>query len=153
MQLKDVSSLRKPEGSQRCLWEDISNQSPGRRLKDLQVSPLWDVFETLYETSQGCIWDASMPIGLLLSLLLSKTTYFEVVTRRSLIGNFAKGLCIVAIQPEMIYCLFITCLGILLTQRRKCRGLIFHINNIYKIIKVKSKSLILKIDFLVSRNN
>ena len=42
------TSLRKPERSQRRLW-------------DLQISPLWDVSETLYETSQRCIWDASMP--------------------------------------------------------------------------------------------
>ena len=33
---------------------DVFNQSPGRRLRDLQISPLLYVSETLYETSQRC---------------------------------------------------------------------------------------------------
>ena len=57
------TSPRKPERSQRCLWGDVFNQSPGRRLRDFQISPLWDVSEMLYEKSQRCIWDASMPAG------------------------------------------------------------------------------------------
>ena len=57
------TSLRKPEISQRGLWGDVSSESPARGLRDLQVSPLWDVSETLYETSQRCIWDPSMPAG------------------------------------------------------------------------------------------
>ena len=57
------TSLRKLERSQRRLWGDVSNQSPGRCLRDLQISPLWDISETLYETSQRSIWDASMPAG------------------------------------------------------------------------------------------
>ena len=62
IQLKDVSE--KPERSQRCLWGNVFNQSPGRCLRDLQIIPLWDVSETLYDTSQRCIWGASMPAGL-----------------------------------------------------------------------------------------
>ena len=55
------TSLKKIERSQRRLWGEVLNQPPGRRLKDLQISPLWDVSETLYETSQRSIWDVSMP--------------------------------------------------------------------------------------------
>ena len=58
-------SLRKSERSQRRLRGAVFNQSLGRRLWDFQTSPLWDVSETLYETSQRCIWDASMPVGLI----------------------------------------------------------------------------------------
>ena len=55
------TSLRKPERSQRRLWEDVFNQSSGRCLRDLQIGPFWDVSEMLYETSQRRIWDASLP--------------------------------------------------------------------------------------------
>ena len=61
MQLKDISE--KTWEIQRCLWGDIFNQSPGRRHRDLQISPPWDVSEKLYEMSQRYIWDASMPAG------------------------------------------------------------------------------------------
>ena len=44
------TSLRKSGRSQRRLWGDVFNQSPGRRLRDLQISPLRDVSETLNET-------------------------------------------------------------------------------------------------------
>ena len=60
------TSLRKPERSQRRLWGNVFNQSPGRRLRDLQISSLWDVSQTLYETSQRCFRDAFMPAGVLL---------------------------------------------------------------------------------------
>ena len=45
------TSLKKPKRSQRRLWGNVFNQSPGRRLRDLKISPLWDVSKTLYETS------------------------------------------------------------------------------------------------------
>ena len=75
------TSLRKHERSQRHLWGDTFNQSPERRLRDLQISHLWDVSETLYETSQRCIWDASMPAGSFLFTLypLLFTSYFLLV--------------------------------------------------------------------------
>ena len=57
------TSLRKPEKSQRRLRGDVFNTSHWRRLWDLQISPFWDVSETLHETSQRRIWDASMPAG------------------------------------------------------------------------------------------
>ena len=61
-------SLRKPEGSQRRLWEDFFNQFHWRCLRDSQIIPLWNVSDTLYETFQRCIWDASidasMPAGI-----------------------------------------------------------------------------------------
>ena len=60
------TSLKRPERSQRHLQGDVFNTSHGRRLRDLRISPLWDVSETLHETSQRCIWDVSMPAGLLL---------------------------------------------------------------------------------------
>ena len=44
--------LKKTEISQRRLWGDVSNQSPERRFRNLQISPLRDVSETLHETSQ-----------------------------------------------------------------------------------------------------
>ena len=49
------TSLRKPERSQRRLWGYLFNQSPGRRLRDLQIGPLWGICETL--TSQRFIWE------------------------------------------------------------------------------------------------
>ena len=57
------TSLRRPERSQRRLCGDVFNTSHRRRLRDFQISPLWDVSETLHETSQRCIWDASIPAG------------------------------------------------------------------------------------------
>ena len=57
-------SLRRPERSQRRLRGDVFNTSHRRRLWDLQISPLWDVSDTLHEKSQKCIWDASMLAGM-----------------------------------------------------------------------------------------
>ena len=68
-------SPRKSERSQRRFQGDVFNQCPRRRLRALQIKPFWDVSlsrsttscfywsETLYKTSQRCIWDASMPTG------------------------------------------------------------------------------------------
>ena len=70
MQLRDVSK-KTWEISQRRLWEDFFNTSHLRRLLDLQINPLWDVSETLHETSQRCIWDGSMTAGLFISTGLS----------------------------------------------------------------------------------
>ena len=52
--------LRKPERSQRHLWEDVFNQSLRIRFRDLQISPVWDVSEIMYErrlkdASRRCI--------------------------------------------------------------------------------------------------
>ena len=58
-----MTSLRKPERSQWCLWGCVINISHQRGLRDLQISPLPDVSEKLHETSQRCVWDASMPAG------------------------------------------------------------------------------------------
>ena len=58
-------SLRRPERCQRRLWGGLFNRSHRRSLRDLQISPFWHhVSETLRETSQRCIWDASLPAEL-----------------------------------------------------------------------------------------
>ena len=57
------TSLRRPEKSHRCLWGGAFNISHWRRLKDLQISSLWDVSETLHGTSQRRIWGASRWLG------------------------------------------------------------------------------------------
>ena len=57
------TSLGKPERSQWCLWVCVFNISHQRGLRDLQISPLWDVSEKLHETSQRCVWDKPMPAG------------------------------------------------------------------------------------------
>ena len=81
MQLKDVS--RKPERSQRRFWGDVFYQSPGRRFRYLQISPLWDLSEMLNETSQRCIWDAFMPAGLLLSTARTRTAFLCEIIHKS----------------------------------------------------------------------
>ena len=80
MQIRDISEKT---------WEisetsrgDVFNTSHRRRLRDLQISPLSDVSETLHETSQRCIWDASMPAR---TVLLIKR-----LQRRCFPVNFAK---------------------------------------------------------------
>ena len=53
MQLKDVSE-KTGEILERSLRRRLYNQSPERRLRGFQVSPLWDVSETQYGTFQRC---------------------------------------------------------------------------------------------------
>ena len=48
----------------RRLWGGVFNRPHWRRLIYLQISPLWNVSETLHETSQRCNWDASKPARL-----------------------------------------------------------------------------------------
>ena len=74
MQLRDVSEKT---------WE-ISETSPRRRLRDLQISPLWDVSETQHETSRRCIWDASMPARIFTKV---KTELVEVIVNDSCIDS------------------------------------------------------------------
>ena len=45
-------SLRKPERSQRLLWGDVFNQSQGRRLRDVQISPLWCLWDAVWDVSK-----------------------------------------------------------------------------------------------------
>ena len=58
----------RPERSQRRLWRDVFNISHRTHLRDLQICSLWDVSETLHETSQRCICDASMLAGYVFSV-------------------------------------------------------------------------------------
>ena len=80
-------SPRRRETSQRHLWGDVFNRSHERRLRDLQISSIRDVSETLGETYQRCIWDASMPAGMALS-----TNTHHVMMKVNLINTLKSSL-------------------------------------------------------------
>ena len=49
------TSLRRPERSQRRLWGDVFNASHRRRIRDFQISPLWDAAWDVSEMHLRCI--------------------------------------------------------------------------------------------------
>ena len=89
------TSLRKPKISQRHLWGDVFNQSPGRRLRDLQISLLWDVSETLMRPLQhvsemhpcrlGIYFEALDTVISCITSRFNKKDYFKYAKMESLL--------------------------------------------------------------------
>ena len=78
-------TLRRPERSHRRLWGDVFTKSQRRRFWNLQISCLWDVSETLRETSQRWIWDASMVAGNVFWISISgKSSFMKTLLTRIL---------------------------------------------------------------------
>ena len=62
MQVKFMSE--KGERSQRYLWGGVFNWSHIKHLRDFQIISVWDISETLGETSSRYIWDAAILAGI-----------------------------------------------------------------------------------------